>query len=679
MSGTVPPPSRPYPFQVFDINVRRSSYLHSVLMLITLAMGLLLPARMAAGIDKFAIQFDGASTGTGNDARPLSVVFELTGFATPQGVLTIYIGQLALVDAPPEVTELFGPLSQYALDQSMNPGVLDASGVTGQPTHLLFTMARNSDVFATRWDLKLSGDKATLVGTAGKRTFTFVGRIKGYEATGEITEDLPFSTLLIGGGTGLIALIGLGWFWDIRAKKAAAEKLRRHALEGYALEPKISGFDENGRPIILVSNPRMIRKVRQSKLITGAIRVVFILLVLTLLSVDTAWIKNEIREAFLRPMSITMDVPVTFWQTAAVVTPWQLIASTALLAALIIGWLRLGNNIRPLGIKQLAGVLSGLLILFFGLMGHATTIAVLGLSVVIASLLISILATHHRKVLMMLVAGVLLSIPLPESILAAIQGRIGIPPPGSMGFVAAVIESGIGIALALWLCKQYPYIASPAKSSSTRKGLVLLDYASISAVVFTLAVVVSGYTQHRQVQAQSKWMPIAPVQIGRYKTRLVDVDPQFLALVGNPKAKLYEYKAAGASDIVMTVVNGAHLDAYHDPTICMAQGDYVYRGQLATPPGLNVRRLSFASQSRPSHRLILDYWEQDRDGGIETAAKMGRLKHLPNRILKGLRQLVGTPPVVIIRAQVECDGTKACARAENALSNISRNVQTGIR
>jgi hypothetical protein len=51
----------------------------------------------------------------------------------------------------------------------------------------------------------------------------------------------------------------------------------------------------------------------------------------------------------------------------------------------------------------------------------------------------------------------------------------------------------------------------------------------------------------------------------------------------------------------------------------------------------------------------------------------------PNRILKGLRQLAGTPPVVIIRAQVECDGRKACAKAENALSNISRNVQMGIR
>jgi hypothetical protein len=111
----------------------------------------------------------------------------------------------------------------------------------------------------------------------------------------------------------------------------------------------------------------------------------------------------------------------------------------------------------------------------------------------------------------------------------------------------------------------------------------------------------------------------------------------------------------------------------------MAQGDFVYRGQLSTPPGLSVRRLEFASQSRPSQRLILDYWEQDKDGGIETAAKMGRLKHLPNRILKGLRQLAGTPPVVIIRAQVECDGMKACAKAENALSNISRNVQMGIR
>jgi hypothetical protein len=634
---------------------------------------------MASAIDRFAIQFDGASTGTGNDARPLTVVFELTGFATSQGVLTIYIGQLALVDAGSTVTDLFGPLSQYALDESMSPGTLDVSGATGQPSHLLFTMGRNSETYATRWDLRMAGEKATLVGTAGKRTFTFVGRVKGYEPTGDVSEELPLSTVLVAGGIGLVALIGLGWFWDTQAKKAAAEKLRRRAVKGYAVERQISGLDASGRPIYLATDPQMIRLSRLNKLFTITFRVIFLASVLLLLRVDAPWLRNEVREAFLRPMSITMDVPISFWLISAVVTPWQLIASAALMTALMQGSLRSQSIDQKTIIISLAGVLLGAAILFLGLMGHASTVGILGLSIVIASLVVSHLGLQRRAIWLILSAAVLLSIPLPESILAAIQGRIGIPTPGKIGYVAIAIDMAIGVALAVWLGKHHQKRETPAGAPAVAGSGFPFDYAALFAALLSIVVLTSGSLQHRQVQAQSTWMPIAPVQIGRYKTRLVDVDPQFLALVGNPKAKLYDYKSAGAANIVMTVVNGAHLDAYHDPTICMAQGDFVYRGQLALPPKLTVRRLEFVSQSRPSHRLILDYWEQDKDGGIETAAKMGRLKHLPNRILKGLRQLTGMPPVVIIRAQVECDGRKACVRAENALSNISRNVQLGIR
>lgn len=647
--------------------------LRTLIVLITLVVSLCAPARMSAAIDRFAIQFDGASTGTGNVARPLSLVFELTGFASPQGVLTIYIGQLALLDAPPEVTELFGPLTQYALDQSMNPVTLDLSGATGQPSHLLFTLTRKSETSVNQWDLRTAGEKATLVGTSGNRTFTFVGRIKGYEPSADVSEELPLPVLLIAGGIGLVALIGLGWLWDIQAKRAAAEKLRRHALEGYAASRQISGFDASGRPIYLATDPQMIRLARINKVVSVILRIVFLLGSLLLLRMDIAWLRSDIREAFLRPMSMTMDVPVSFWLTSVVVTPWQLMSSSALFAALIHGWLRGLASTQLPTLTQLVGLLVGVLILFLGLMGHSTSIGVLGLSIVLATLLLPALRMSVRMRWLVISVVVLLSVPLPESILASVQGRIGIPPLGKLGFVAAGINILVGVAVAVWFGEHRRRKQALQTPSGT------LDYAVLTAGIMVIATIVCGYRQHQQVQAQSAWMPIAPLQIGRYKTRLVDVDAAFLALVGKPKAKLYEYKSPGAPDIVMTVVNGAHLDAYHDPTICMAQGDFVYKGLLKPTPGLLVRRLEFASQSRPSHRLILDYWEQDQNGGIETAAKMGRLKHLPNRIIKGLGQLSTTPPVVIIRAQVECDGKKACARAENALSVISRNVQTAIR
>ena len=71
-------------------------------------------------------------------------------------------------------------------------------------------------------------------------------------------------------------------------------------------------------------------------------------------------------------------------------------------------------------------------------------ISISGLFAVIASLLVSHLGLQRRAIWLSLSAAVLLSIPLPESIIAAIQGRIGIPTPGKIGYVAIAIDFGGG-------------------------------------------------------------------------------------------------------------------------------------------------------------------------------------------------------------------------------------------
>jgi hypothetical protein len=135
--------------------------------------------------------------------------------------------------------------------------------------------------------------------------------------------------------------------------------------------------------------------------------------------------------------------------------------SSALLAALVHGWLRGPLVLKVPGIPQLVGLLTGSLILFFGLMGHATSVGILGLSIVLASLLLPTLTVPRRMSWLVLGAGVLMSVPLPESILAAVQGRIGIPNIGKLGFVAATIDIFIGIAFAVWFSEhQRKYLDS---------------------------------------------------------------------------------------------------------------------------------------------------------------------------------------------------------------------------
>jgi hypothetical protein len=87
----------------------------------------------------------------------------------------------------------------------------------------------------------------------------------------------------------------------------------------------------------------------------------------------------------------------------------------------------------------------------------------------------------------------------------------------------------------------------------------------------------------------------------------------------------------------------------------------------------------FRSTSAPQSRIIMDYWEQEQSGHIETMSKMGRVRNLPSRILKGVRQVMGGSPTVIVRLHAACTSDKACKAIEEKLDTFSGNIQQNLK
>jgi hypothetical protein len=237
-----------------------------------------------------------------------------------------------------------------------------------------------------------------------------------------------------------------------------------------------------------------------------------------------------------------------------------------------------------------------------------------------------------------------------------------------------IAEAALGVVLGILMG-----IASMRRIYKPRVRSNVNDIVLIAAIPVMALIVAIATTQAKQVRAQANWMPIPPLAIAGYLATEEPFGIQYREMIGNPKGSIYVYRLANAPEVALTIVSGAHLDAYHDPTVCMAQGDFTYVGKLDSKGRGKVRRMLFRSVTDTNRRIIMDYWEQEQNGHIETMSKMGRVRNLPSRILKGIRQVMGGSPTVIIRLHAPCATDKACAAVQEKLDIFNENIQQNIK
>lgn len=638
-----------------------------------------MPLRSSAEpLKAYAIKFDGVSSSGGKQTFPLTVVLTLMAEEQPNGALDVYSAEINFMDGSLEATRLFSAMNLYSLSKDKVPVKLDISSGARGRTGISLVMDRLSNSTATRWDIIVENGVATLDSKIGEERHTFVGKIQPYRPPVDGGTRIATRDILIFGGLLVVALITLFVVRERLLARRAIEQLKAVSMGGYDDYLYVPIDYEDEFFVAPKQSPDAVHGYESlsigQKVLYIALRVGVIGLTLILLRIDTAWLYNAPRDAIDRPISLIMDLPRGYWMSASVAAPWQILSFAALISSVFTCLLMPPRLQEKATIRTWMGFSLGAIILMLGTIGHAPTVTFSALTLILVLAARSSGHLHGKRLFPVSLVMVLLCIPLPESLLANWHALIKISATPSTIKLLLVAEAFLGVVLGILMG-----IASMRRVYKPRVRSNVTDIVLIAAIPVLATIVAIATTQAKQVRAQANWMPVPPLAIAGYSASEVPFGVQYREMIGNPRGSIFIYKQPNASEVALTIVSGAHLDAYHDPTVCLAQGDFTYAGQLPSKGNAKVRRMLFRSVADPKRRIIMDYWEQEQSGHIETMSKMGRVRNLPSRILKGLRQVMGGSPTVIVRLHSTCTTDSACTAVEEQMDTFSENIQQNLK
>ncbi len=582
------------------------------------------------------------------------------------------------MDGSLEATRLFSAMNLYSLSKEKVPAVLDLSPNTPGKSGISLVMERLSSTTATRWDITVENGVATLESKIGDEKHTFIGKLLPYVPPVEQGTRIATRDILIVGGLLAAALVTLFIIRERMVAKRAMEQLKAVSMGGYDDYLHLPVDDDDDFFVAPKQTPETLHGYESlsmgQKALHIGLRLGVIALTLVLLRIDTPWLFNTPRDAIDRPISLIMDLPRGYWMSASVAAPWQILSFAALVSSVFTCLLMPPRLQDKVTVRTWLGFAIGSIILILGTIGHAPTVTFSALTLVLVLAARTSGHLHGKRLFPLSLLMVVLCIPLPESLLASWHGMLNITATPSTIKILLVAEALLGVVLGILMG-----IASMRRMYRPRAKASVSDVLLIAALPVMATVIFIATSQAKQVRALANWMPIPPLAIARYRASEVPFGTQYREMIGNPKGNIYIYKQANAPEIALTIVSGAHLDAYHDPTVCMAQGDFTYAGQLPTAGAAKVRRMLFRSVASPERRIVMDYWEQEQSGHIETMSKMGRVRNLPSRILKGIRQVMGGSPTVIVRLHSTCTTDEACKSIQEQLDTFGQNIQQNLK
>jgi len=188
----------------------------------------------------------------------------------------------------------------------------------------------------------------------------------------------------------------------------------------------------------------------------------------------------------------------------------------------------------------------------------------------------------------------------------------------------------------------------PAYRWAPAPRLVLALAAGVAAV--SLA---GAFSTLRMVRAGG-WLPSVPEGIGYWESTVVPPDSAVLSQLGNPRSIGRTYRHPLGDTVEMSVVTAGMFENYHDPTICVGGGDYRLTAveKVAISEGnapARARAMIFRNRRDPNLRILMYYWQQNRDGGTDTEARMGNLRDIAARLRTGYGAVVLGHQTVLVR------------------------------
>ncbi len=198
-------------------------------------------------------------------------------------------------------------------------------------------------------------------------------------------------------------------------------------------------------------------------------------------------------------------------------------------------------------------------------------------------------------------------------------------------------------------------------------------------VLISATAVFSAFASYRFTNA-GQWLPPLPEKVGSWEMTEAPLAAGTLELLGNPKATGSNYNNPFGEMVLASLVAAGPFENYHDPTVCITGGGFNLSGKktfaLDGPGSAQVRAMVFKNGET---RILMYYWQQNRDGSTSSEARMGTYRDIGARLQTGYGAVVGGHQTVLVRiyTQILSDDTDG-VQAQKNVGEISRAVYRSL-
>lgn len=213
--------------------------------------------------------------------------------------------------------------------------------------------------------------------------------------------------------------------------------------------------------------------------------------------------------------------------------------------------------------------------------------------------------------------------------------------------------------------------------------------AFLTATIAATALL-GAFASYRFTRA-GEWLPRPPETIGAWTATEITVPPGILGLLGNPQASAFAYRSPFvdrpplSDEVQVSMVAAGPFENYHDPTVCVGEGAFrltaTKKVELDGPGSGKARVMVFRHRRIPTVRIVMYYWQQNRDGSTDHEPRMGSYRDLGARFTTGFGAVVQGRQTVIVRNFMifEQNDDPGGVHAQHAVQEISQSLYRAFK
>ncbi len=209
-------------------------------------------------------------------------------------------------------------------------------------------------------------------------------------------------------------------------------------------------------------------------------------------------------------------------------------------------------------------------------------------------------------------------------------------------------------------------------------------FLQIGALLATAAFL--GSFASTRIRRAGEWLPTVPDKIGNWDAIDTPLPTETLLTLGAPQALGREYNDLFQEPVRLSVICAGSFTSYHDPTVCVSTNGFILTSvklfRIDGPESGVVRAMIFKKED-PTYgtiRMLMYYWQQNRDGSTTTDAVMGSYRDMASRFKTGYGDVVQGHQVCLVRIYAPIDPADIDgAQTQRNVDEIAKGVYRALK